>query len=134
MTYNELKKKHRKEFDNFEMFFAFSDGQFLEGMKSIGLGENDLNKIKHIGGGGYVRKENHGKLLDMAEEQVKELAELMGEEKFFKEALAYELANHEYCITGDVSDAMDALGLKREEVAENKNQREWLKEVVEKMN
>ena len=40
------------------------------------------------------------------------------EEKFLLEALAYELRNHEYCITYDPSDALDALGLKREDVSQ----------------
>lgn len=134
MTYNELQKKHKEGFQSFEMFFAYSNRQLEEGLTSLGLKKDDLDKIAHIGGGGYIRVEEYPNFLDKAEEQAKELDDKLKEEEFFKEALTYELENHEYCITNDVDDALDALGLTRSEIDENKNQREWMTEVLRKMN
>ena len=54
--YAELREKHQKEFDKFPMKFAFSDKQFKEAMESLGLTENDTDKIIGIGAGGFIRK------------------------------------------------------------------------------
>lgn len=134
MTYSELKKQQREEFENFEIFFAFSNRQLEEGLESLGLKKNEQDKITHVGGGGYIKIENKGKMMDMAERHTKALENELEEETFFKDALTYELENHEYCITRDVDDALDALGLTRSKIDESKNQKEWMKEVLNKMN
>ena len=43
--YQIIKEKHQKEFDEFPVAFAFSDEQFKEGMKKLGLNENDIDKL-----------------------------------------------------------------------------------------
>ena len=42
--YQELKEKHSKEFNKFPIKFAFSESQFKEAMKDLGLTEKDTDK------------------------------------------------------------------------------------------
>ena len=41
------------------------------------------------------------------------------DEKFLVESIAYELANHEFCITCDTTDALNALGVDKDELEPN---------------
>ena len=58
----EIKAKEKEEvktnpLDNFEgLFFAFGNEQFKEGMESVGLTIDDIDKILSIGAGGYILK------------------------------------------------------------------------------
>ena len=118
-TYQELKKRQADELNSFEgIFFAFNDKQFKEGMQKIGHDniDNLKEKIYSLGAGGYIRKDCSQAFHDMFERHAQERRQRNKDEKFLVESIAYELANHEYCITGDVSDALDALGLTMEEV------------------
>jgi len=47
-----------------------------------------------------------------------------------KKAFIYELANHEYCITGYLGDALDALGTTEEEIKKDPRLKKILKEAV----
>lgn len=121
--YLELKTRHEKEVNDFPIMFAFSKEQFNEGMKKLGLNENDTNKILSIGYGGYIRKSDKEAFFSLHERQEKELKDAIQRdttgEEFIYDMFNYELANHEYCITLDVSDTLDALNLTIEEVDEN---------------
>jgi hypothetical protein len=115
-TYQELKKRQHDEFGAFEgIFFAFSNEQMKEGIEKHGVNEN--NKIVNIGAGGFVLKSRLQEFKDLIARHEAERKELKKNEKELIEAIAYELANHEYCITWDVTDALDALGLTRETVS-----------------
>jgi len=117
--YLALKQCQQKEYADFPMFFAFTDAGFIEGMKKLGLEETDTDKIVSIGNGGYCRKADVDKLYCMAEKHRTELAEAMLGERFAEQALTYELSNHEYNYTLDVTDALQALGLTEEEIKNN---------------
>lgn len=132
--YEEMKKKHNKDMGNITMFFAFSDKQFDEGMKSIGLKINDFDKIVRLEKNCFLKKEDQKKMVELLDRQRKELKENLNNEMFFKDALNYELRNHEYNITGEVNDALDAIGLTKEQITKDKNKHEWYKEVVKQWN
>lgn len=121
--YAELREKHQKEFDKFPMKFAFSDKQFKEAMESLGLTENDTDKIIGIGAGGFIRKSDLKAYTEMCQRTEKEMQEAIDNDKtgegFIKEMFKYELANHEYCITYELDDTLDALGLTVEEINNN---------------
>jgi hypothetical protein len=118
-SYTELKKRQRNEVNEFEgIFFAFSKDQFAEGMAKVGYDnlDNLKDKIYSLGAGGYIRKDR-GKAFDaMFERHAEERKQRNRDEKFLIESITHELANHEYCITRDVTDALNALGLSREEL------------------
>lgn len=117
MTYSELKQKQQDELNSFEgIFFAFSNEQFGKGMEKLGLKPGEKEKILSLGAGGYILKDRKDDFLSLFDRHRKELKELKENGKLL-EALVYELRNHEFCITGSADDALEALGLTREDVS-----------------
>lgn len=114
-TYTEMRDRHQKEWNDFPMFFAFNDSQFTEGMKKLGLKPSETKKIYKLGStGGFYRKSDATALREMidrhhAEEETAIAADIDGT-GFAFEMFYHELANHEYCVTYDVTDALNALG------------------------
>lgn len=129
--YETLKAKHQKEFDNFPMFFAFSDEQFKRGMEKLGLNENETNKIYSIGSGGFIRKADSKQFGELIENSAKEMQKAIDEDKdgtgFIKDMFFYELGNHEYIITYDLSDTIDALDLTMEKIEKSEKLQNGLK-------
>ena len=114
--YTELKSRHQAEVNAFPLGFAFSEKQFNEMMEKWGLTPDDTDKIYHIGMGGYVRKSDADAMHEMFERHAAEHEAAMQDDEYLFSMFNYELANHEYCVTYDVTDALDALGLTLEEV------------------
>jgi len=105
----DARRTHQNEVNAFEhWFFAFSNKQFEEGLKKL---HTDTKGILSMGGGGYVLK-SHAKDLDaLFTRQKQELKENRKNRKNLLESLVYQLRNHEFCITYDVTDALESLGL-----------------------
>lgn len=117
--YRELRERHQKEFNEFPMFYAFSEEQFEKGMAKLGLSADDTDKIYSIGYGGFYKKEDAPKFHEMNKRFAEEMKQAMEDEQFLYDMFYYELANHEYCITYEYDDTLDACGLEEEEVARN---------------
>lgn len=118
-TYQLQKARHSKEFGDIKgMFFAFSQSQLAEGLQKVGLSpEPESHKlIASIGGGGYILKTSIPEFEATLERHAKERAALRKDKKELLAALVYELDNHEYCITGDPTEALDVLGYTRETI------------------
>jgi hypothetical protein len=122
-TYKTLKDKHSKEFNEFPMQFAFSDEQFKEGMKKLGLKETETHKVYSFGGGGFYRRTDSPALGEMIERHNREMKEAIENDRtgegYIFDMFDYELANHEYSYTWDLEPTLDALGLTLEEVKAN---------------
>ena len=136
--YKELKNKHQEKVNNFPMFFAFSNQQFEEGMKSLGLDPSETDKLYKAGGtGGFYLKTDAERLFKMFDNHRQEMKEARKtDDQFLFDMFNYELSNHEYVITYNINDALDALGLTIEKVNNNpkykkaldracKAQRDW---------
>jgi hypothetical protein len=108
-TYQELQTRQQNELNAFKhIFFAFSNKQLEEGLKKL---ETDTKSILSLGGGGYVLK-SHAKDLDaLFIRHQQELKDNRKSRKNLLESLVYQLRNHEFCITYDVTDALESLGL-----------------------
>ena len=120
MKYFEFKANQEKELNEFKgIFFAFDNKQFSKGMESVGLTDNDTDKIYKLGGGSYILKERNQAFKAMFDRHSEEMAEAMENPDFLLDALIYELCNHEYCITWDSTDALRTLGLKREDIPDS---------------
>ena len=119
--YQELKKKHQEDINNFPMFFAFNKEQFAEGMRKLGLEPDNADAIYKLGNtGGYFRKTDDQAFCDMMERHDAEMkaaidADTTGD-GFIYEMFNYELSNHEYCYTGDLTDTLHALALTEDEI------------------
>ena len=113
--YQITKERQQKEFNEFSkksMFFAFDKKQFEEGMKKLGLEPSETNKIVSIGAGGYLLKNKVNELENLSKRQKEELKQLRKNKKQFAAGMfAYELANHEFGLTYDLSETLDALGM-----------------------
>ena len=119
-SYAVMNDRHQKEVNEFPMMFAFSQKQFDEGMKQLGLEPTDTDKIYSIGHGGYIRKTDSDALSEMFDRHAKEMEKAIAEdstgEGFIYDMFCYELNNHEYSYTHDISDTLDCLGLTMEKV------------------
>lgn len=119
-TYQELKDKNQAEFSAFEgIFFAFTNSQAKEGMEKLGLNadlQNDRDKVAAMGSGMFCLKSRVSELNALFDRLEKRKEDALKDECFLLGALECELSNHEFCVTGRVSDALDALNLTREDV------------------
>ena len=102
----------------------FSNQQFKDMMEKWGLTVNDTDKICSIGGGCYIRKTDKEALCALInrlnnEKENAIAADLTGD-GFIFDMFVYELANHEYCITYDLEDTLNALGLTAEQINADK--------------
>lgn len=133
--YRELKDKQSEEFAKFPIAFAFSDEQVKEGLKKLGLNENDIDKVTGIGAGGFIKKTDVEKYVGLSKKFHTELKKSIEEDKtgefFIKDMFDYELANHEYGYTMDLDDTLAAIGITIEEINNNDNLRNGLKLALE---
>lgn len=113
-THTQQKKRHMDEISTVKgLFWAFSNDQLNEGLNKINATVKD---IVSIGAGGFILKTELQGFKDMLIRHELERKELKKDVKKLFDALVYEIGNHEYCITYDPQDALDALGLTKEDV------------------
>lgn len=96
-----------------------------------------------FGGGGFIRKTDVKEFLEMRKRAKEEILEEINNDQtgdaFIKDMFKYELANHEYCITHNLNDTLEAIGLTIEEIENNKAlskglelaRKEYLEEIEE---
>ena len=117
MTYMEFKEKKQKEVNELPMYFAFSDKQFNELMVKLGYDDENvfLKDIMTIGGGSIILKKDKELIMNTFDRIYKELTENFINDEFLESAFEYELGNHEYCITYDISETLDTLDISYDE-------------------
>lgn len=116
--YIEYKDEFEKTVNNFPMMFAFSNEQLEQGKTQLGVSDN--KELLSIGDGGFIRKTDRQAYLDMVDYLKEKLQQgLFNDDEFLYEAFLYELGNHEYCITYDLTDMLDTLCLDEEQVRNN---------------
>ena len=112
-TLQELKKRHEQELNTFldsNVFFAFNNEQFEEGLKKLNCSKEDITGFI---AGGIILKNKVSEYLEMSKRHKSELAKKAKEDKEAQiKLLVYELGNHEYGYTGDPTDAIKSLGFK----------------------
>jgi len=117
--YLEMKQRHREEIEAFPMFFAFSNAQFEEGLATLGFTKEDKKCLVSIHGGGYIRRTDAPAWVELIQRQDLEMVEAVEADTkgtgFIYQMFVYELNNHEYCITFDAQDTIDALNFKDED-------------------
>lgn len=137
-TYVKMKKRHKEEFNNFPVAFAFSKEDLKEGLKKLGLTENDTDKIIGIGAGGFIKKEDYQAYKDMFDNQYKEIQEAIKSditgENFIKEMFYEELNNYDYGYTGDLYYTLMYCGITVKDINSNPNIRRGLELALQKYN
>ena len=120
--YQEMRNRQQAEVTAFPMFFAFSNKQFEEGMHKLGLTIKDACQMCSIGAGGYCRKSDVPKLHAMFRRHRQELwAAITGDttgQRFIHDMFMCELNNHAYSYTGEVDEALDAVGITPQHLAD----------------
>lgn len=112
--YAQMKQRQQREFNAFPMQFAFSEKQFAEGMEQLGLNPSETDNVYKAPGGGFYRKEDSQRLKEMFGRFDQGMKEAVAADKtgdgFIYEMFLYELENHEYSYTGELDEALEALG------------------------
>ena len=122
--YRELKNRQQKEMNAFPLGACFSKEQFAGMMQKWGLSVNDTDNIYSIGYGCYIRKCDHAAFHEMLDRHERERKEAIAADKtgngYIYQMFLAELADHEYCITLDLTDTLYALGLSVDEINADK--------------
>ena len=131
--YIEFKERQQKEIDNLPIYFAFGDRQLEERAKELGFETVDemIKNVTGIGAGGFVKNNDLDDVLNTFKRQNEELEEALKNDNFLQSAFEYELANHEYIITYDISDALRPLGIKYDEYLKNERYINIMKKAIE---
>lgn len=128
LTYRELTAKHQREVNELPIMYAFSNKQFEDGMRNkLGLEPNETDKIYRLGStGGFYKKTDAQLLKETFDRHSMELQEAMKNDEFVLEMFEYEMGNHEYQISYDKEDVINACGLDLDDMDERLEQL-WLK-------
>ena len=120
-----MKDRQQKEVDAYlkdTAFFAFDNKRFTEGLAKLGITEADApKKLSRLGNtGGYMLKEkvkDFKQMLDnFDQEQRNAWQDPDTGRRFAYDMFFYELNNHEYIITLDEGETLEALGITWDEV------------------
>lgn len=118
MKYTEFKKIKEERMNTLDIKFAFTEEHFNQIMKEWGLQPTDTHLVTSLGSGGIMQKKDIQTFVDVINQNEKDWQAYMQDDEFLKGAFIYELANHEFIITYEHGDALDALGLKYDELDE----------------
>ena len=131
--YAELKERHQQMWNELPIKYAFGNLQFSKMIDSLGLSmdENAENyygkKLIPIGLGGFIHKDDVDKISEFNETVIAEkkaaIEAAKNNEKngkgFLFEMFTTELFNHEYALTENLSEALQACGVTADEINSN---------------
>ena len=111
--YRELRERHQIEFNKFPIKYASSDDKLETVLKEFGLKKSDKHKLVSIGiGGGIIRESDVDDFLKLIRRHKEELKEAIDSDEtgegFIKEMFIYELGCHEYCLTREFDETLEA--------------------------
>lgn len=99
-AYAEMKKRHQEEVNALPMYWAFSDEQFDQQLKKLGLTRNDTGKLCKTFGGGFCLASDAQMIADTLRGHRREMEEAISADEtgdgFIKDMFLSELSNHEY--------------------------------------
>ena len=120
--FRQLQARQEKELNEFiraNMFFAFTDEQFQEGLKKLGI-EGGAGAVTRTPAGGYVRTEKAGEFLQIMRQMKAErdaaITDPTTGRQFIYDMFVAVLADTEYQFTGDTADALELLGYTAEDI------------------
>lgn len=101
-----LTEATNKHINDCNVFFAFGDSQFKEGIQK--LKESgillDGEKVTSIGAGGFIPSKNVQKYIQGHKDIQKEYKQMKKDEKALNDYILYELHNHEVFYTGNINE------------------------------
>jgi len=133
MTYTEHRKQLQKDISDFPLFFAFSQEQFNDGLKKLGVSEDEVLSTSV---GACIRKKDEQAYIDMFKNSSKRLQALVDADRygsnFVKGMFLYEMVNHEYGYTYELEDTLNALGFSYDDIENNPALKNGLNLAIEK--
>lgn len=124
-TYKEMKARHEAEINALPVRYAFSRDQFNEILTAWDITKEEAKNgaIIGIGAGGFIRSGDSnliaGTFKRIREEEQAAIAGDPDGSGFIYDMFLYELRNHEYIITQDVEETLEALNISNKDLAEN---------------
>lgn len=123
-SFNEKNTKPLHDFISKNVFFAFSQEQFNEGLKKFNIDPEDKEKIKNklhrYFGGGFILIESEKEEKRINQKIRKNQRKYLSKFKNLVDALIYEMNNHECSYTGDYLDGLFAIGYGLKDLRKNK--------------
>lgn len=111
MNYSELRKLREEKlselFKTCGVFFAFSNSQFEENKTELAEGD----KYVRLGAGGFIPKSKADLYLSTSKENHNWFREQIKIHNLKDAEILYELQNHECFYTGEIDQAIEALGV-----------------------
>lgn len=121
MKYRELIEQQQARYSAFPHGAAFTEEQLKEEMKRLQV--HDRKELISIGAGVFIRKTDITEYMNMRIDLNRERREFLQVDENLFDALVYELGNHEYCVTYDDTDAVEAIGFDYENEDEENTER-----------
>lgn len=115
--YLDLRKKHKKELNDFPIKYAFSDEGLDKALKELDAKVEECTSI--TGCGDVIRKKDVPDWIKLMKRHKEELDELIKNHDVAYEAFLYEMNNHEYAINweGD-ADVLGCFGMSEKTLEE----------------
>ena len=139
-TYTQMKDRHQGEVNALPLAFAFSRDQYRRKLAEWNITEEAARSgaIVGIGHGGFVRAEDHNKVIEtfrrIREETDAAIAADQSGDGFIYQMFLYELNNHEFSYTQDIDETLDALGLTTADIKESDALRHGLYKAIQEIN
>jgi hypothetical protein len=99
-------------------------------MDKWGLKPTHRSQIIYIGGGSFVRKSDYKAMHEMFARHEAERKAAMQDDEYLYQMFNYELGNHEYSYTQDLTDTLEALGLTIDEINADPRMADALKRAI----
>jgi hypothetical protein len=136
MTYQQLVDKQQKEVNEFPLGAAYNKKQFEEMMAKWNLKPTDTDQITTIMNGVFIRKSDIPAYIELVNKLHNETQEAIKNDEtgdgFVYQMFAYELDNHEYSVTYDLEETLDALGYTIEDIQNDRKLSHGLKKALKR--
>lgn len=128
-----MKARHQNAVNSLPLHFAFGNEQLDNLIKELGF--ENLEELKAntftIGLGSIVLNKDKELIQNTFKRNNEEMKEALKNDEFLQSAFEYELANHEYIITYDITDALCALGIKLKEYQESERMQKIMSSAID---
>ena len=132
--YTALKSKHQEEIDAFPFGFAFNKEQYDEMMTKWGFKPTHRSQVMYLESGCFIRKSDYKAMNEMFRRHEEERKAAMQDDEYLYQMFNYEIANHEYSYTYDLTDTLEALGLTMDEINADPRMADALKRAIAAQN
>lgn len=139
-TYEAMKDRQQKLVNALPLAFAFTEKQYKTKLQEWNITEEEARAgaIVSIGGGGFIRSQDARKVADTFDSIRDEINAAIAADQtgdgFIYDMFLYELQNHEFIITQDTRETLDALEITEADLKERPALRHGLNKAIKEIN